>query len=106
MCVDISGPYKKSIIGSTHWILVVDQYTGKAWSFFVKKKDQLANTMDNHFIKLSSAKYGMKFLRSDNAGEKFSGLQRVCDKHGIQIEYTAPNTPQQNGIVERKFVTI
>ena len=30
----------------------------------------------------------------------------MCDKHGIQIEYTAPNTPQQNGIVERKFVTI
>ena len=25
LCVDISGPYKKSIIGSTYWILVVDQ---------------------------------------------------------------------------------
>jgi hypothetical protein len=33
-------------------------------------------------------------------------IYRICTKHGIQIEYTAPNTPQQNGVVERKFVTI
>ena len=27
-------------------------------------------------------------------------------KWGIDFEYTAPNTPQQNGIVERAFATI
>ena len=35
-----------------------------------------------------------------------SRLRLVCDKYGITMEYTAPNTPQQNGVVERKFVTI
>jgi hypothetical protein len=35
LCTDISGPYKKSIIGSNYWVLVVDDYSSKAWSFFV-----------------------------------------------------------------------
>ena len=30
LCTDISGPYKKSIIGSNYWILIVDEFSGKA----------------------------------------------------------------------------
>ncbi len=33
-------------------------------------------------------------------------LSEICDKYGIKIEYTAPNTPQQNGVVERSFTII
>ena len=106
LCIDISGPYKKSIICSNYWILVVDQYSGKAWSFFAKKKNQLSPILDDHVTKLISSKFKLKYLRCNNAGENLSGLQQVCNKYGIQIEYTAPNTPQQNGIVEQKFVTI
>ena len=104
--VDTSGPYKKSIIGSTYWILVVDQFSGKSWSFFVKKKSFLSKVIDELLVKLLGANYKIKFLRCDNAGENLESLRTICDKHGIQIEYTAPNTPQQNGMVERKFVTI
>ena len=104
--VDTSGPYKKSIVGSNYWILVVDQFSGKSWSFFVKKKNLLSKIVDELLIKLFAAKYVIKYLRCDNAGENLENLSSVCTKHGIQIEYTAPNTPQQNGVVERKFVTI
>ena len=103
---DISGPYKKSIVGSNYWILVVDEFSGKSWSFFVKKKSQMAETVSTLLRKLSSADYSIKYLRCDNAGENTKGLAEVCDKLNIQIEFTAPYTPQQNGIVERKFVTI
>ena len=43
----------------------------------------------------------------DNAGEK-NHLARCCDENemGIKFEYTAPGTPQQNGVVERVFVTL
>ncbi len=33
-------------------------------------------------------------------------LLEICDKYGVEIEFTAPNTPQQNGVVERGFATI
>ena len=49
----------------------------------------------------------MKIIRCDNAGEN-KVLERESDKIdlGIIFEYTAPGTPQQNGVVERAFVTV
>ena len=49
----------------------------------------------------------MKIIRCDNAGEN-KVLERESDKKdlGIIFEYTAPGTPQQNGVVERAFVTV
>ena len=49
----------------------------------------------------------MKIIRCDNAGEN-KVLERESDKNelGIIFEYTAPGTPQQNGVVERAFVTV
>ena len=49
----------------------------------------------------------MKISRCDNAGEN-KVLERESDKKelGIIFEYTAPGTSQQNGVVERAFVTV
>ena len=49
----------------------------------------------------------MHHIRCNNAGEN-RALKIVCiDKElGIMFEYTAPGTPQQNGVVERAFATM
>ena len=49
----------------------------------------------------------MKIIRCDNAGEK-TVLGRESDKNelGIIFEYTAPGTPQQNGVVDRAFLKV
>ena len=49
----------------------------------------------------------MHHIRCDNAGEN-KALEIACiDKElGIVFEYTAPGTPQQNGVVERAFGTM
>ena len=49
----------------------------------------------------------MKIIRCENAGEN-KVLERESDKNelGIIFEYTAPGTPQQNGVVEKAFVTV
>ena len=49
----------------------------------------------------------MKITRCDNAREN-KVLERESEKNelGISFEYTAPGTPQQNGVVERAFVTV
>ena len=41
----------------------------------------------------------------DNAGEN-KMLAKSCDQNemGIKFEYTAPGTPQQNGVIERALV--
>jgi hypothetical protein len=35
-----------------------------------------------------------------------SDLKEFCDKHEIKREYTIPRTPQQNGVVEGKNITV
>ena len=52
-------------------------------------------------------KIQVKIIRCDNTGEN-KVLERESDKKelGIIFEYTAPGKPQQNGVVERAFVTI
>jgi len=48
--------------------------------------------------------YQVKFIRCDNAGENVQ-LEEASKEEGLGVvfEYTAPNTPQQNGRVERGF---
>jgi transposase InsO family protein len=46
----------------------------------------------------------MTFFRCDNAG-KYGKIGLLCHKFGVTLEYTAPYTPQQNGVVERQFAT-
>ena len=42
----ILGPYKKSIVGSHYWILIMDKCSGKAWSFCTKTKPYISKAAD------------------------------------------------------------
>ena len=58
------------------------------------------------WIKGLSKKYGIeiKRIRLDNSGENKS-LQKECNKEnlGVILEFTAPGTPQQNSVAERRI---
>ena len=42
-------------------------------------------------------------IRSDHGKEfKNARFDSFCEKNGIKKEFSAPKTPQQNGVVERK----
>ena len=61
------------------------------------------------WIKGLSRKYGIeiKRIRLDNSGGNKS-LQKECDKQNLHVifEFTAPGTPQQNSVVERRIPTL
>ncbi len=57
------------------------------------------------YISKYEGKYNIKYLRCDNAGEN-QVLKEICGKNGIDLEWTSPNTPQENGVVERGFAVI
>ena len=49
----------------------------------------------------------IKTLRSDRGGEFTSDeFSTYCLEHGIKRQLTAPYSPQQNGVVERKNMTV
>ncbi|PNX56430.1 retrotransposon protein [Trifolium pratense] len=49
----------------------------------------------------------MKVLRTDGGGEYNSNeFKAYCTEKGIMHEMTAPYTPQHNGLVERRNMTL
>jgi transposase InsO family protein len=49
----------------------------------------------------------LKTLRSDRGGEFCSKeFHKFCEVHGIKRELTAPHSPEQNGVTERKNRTV
>ena len=77
-------------------------------SYFLKSKDELSKTV-REFIKDLKARYGIdvKTITCDNAGKnkKFE-KDLLKDGMGLKFKYTAVNTPQQNGQIERNFASL
>ena len=105
---DISSIKNESFGKSKFWLLIVDEVTDYCWSYFLKKKSETAGVVVA-LIKDLKAKENItvKFCRCDNAGENKTA-EALCKKEGLGVtfEFTAPNTPQHNAQVERKFATL
>ena len=70
----------------------------------MKTKDEV-NLLFQKFHKMIETQYNAKVrvLRSDNGGEYQSfDLQKYLEEHDIIHQTTCSNSPQQNGVVERK----
>ena len=76
------------------------------WSFFLSTKDKQVEVLTT-FVKNILNKFKIERWKFDNAGENVA-TQKAFEEHGfgIKVEYTARETPQQNGMVERAFATL
>ena len=110
LCIDISSVKERSFGGSKFWNLVVDEASDMKWSLFLKQKSDLGQRMISLLLEIHNKdKITIKNIRCDNAGENRS-LQQLCAENPalshINFEFTARDTPQQNGTVERAFATL
>ena len=80
--------------------------TRKSWSKFHQSKAEMPKIVDKHVEYLRGLGHKVRYIRCDNTGEHQSKLVKVCEKHGMQLEYTAPYTPQFNGVVERRIAVL
>ena len=106
--IDICSFKQVSRGGNRHWLIVVDEFSDCSHSFFLRRKSDQIKLIPM-WIKGLSKKYGIeiKRIRLDNSGENKS-LQKECNKEslGVIFEFTAPGTPQQNSVAERRIPTL
>ncbi|KAI3815679.1 hypothetical protein L1987_15358 [Smallanthus sonchifolius] len=71
-------------------------------------KDETADILQYLILSLESlCKLKVRRIRSGNGTEFKNNLMELfCLKKGIRLEFSAPYTPQQNGVVERKNRTL
>ena len=104
--IDISWVNVESYGGSRYWAIVVDDFSNFKWCVFMKRKSQLKNKIIPILKELNLRNQTVTKIRCDNAGENYK-LKEACidTKMNILFEFTAPNSPQYNGKVERAFAT-
>ncbi|GKV35871.1 hypothetical protein SLEP1_g44077 [Rubroshorea leprosula] len=74
------------------------------WVCLMKSKREV-NLLFQKFHKMMETQYNtqIKVLRSDNGGKyQSSDMQRYVEAHRIIHQTTCPDTPQQNGVAQRK----
>ena len=88
--------------------VIVDDYSRFTWKLFLATKDETF-TMFEIFAKLVQKKFNKEIIsiRSDH-GQEFENSQflQFCTTNGIEHNFSAPRTPQQNGVAERKNRTL
>ncbi|KAJ9561471.1 hypothetical protein OSB04_006631 [Centaurea solstitialis] len=109
MHVDLCGPISVQILNGKKYILVlVDEFSRFTWVEFIGKKSQVTLILIN-LLKRSQVLYGLqvRVLRSDNGTEfKNSVIEEYPTSVGITHNFSAPRTPQKNGVVEKKNRTL
>ena len=102
---DVWGPAPVEIHSGIKWfVLFVDDYTRVTWLYVMKNKSEVFSVF-RCFRKMVETQYSAKIqiLRTDNGGEYSSNeFQEYIKMHGMIQETSCPQTPQQNGIAERK----
>jgi transposase InsO family protein len=90
------------------FLTFIDDYSRYTWVYFLRKKSEVFEHLKD-FKALVETQTGkkIKILRTDNGGEYINKyVQNICREAGIQLQHTVPYTPQQNGVVERKNISL
>ncbi|KAI3814308.1 hypothetical protein L1987_19059 [Smallanthus sonchifolius] len=84
--MDLFGPISiRSIGGKSYYLVVIDDFSRFSWVHFLGTKDETADILQYLILSLES----------------------LCKlKKGIRHEFSAPYTPQHNGVAERKNRTL
>ena len=99
--MDLFGPPTyDSLGGKKYCLVVVDDYTRYTWVFYIKKKNETQDIFIDWATQVQR-KYDTTILaiRSDNGSEfKNYTMDDFLRGEGIQHQYSAAYTPQQNGV--------
>ncbi|GJY35446.1 retrovirus-related pol polyprotein from transposon TNT 1-94 [Tanacetum coccineum] len=108
--MDLFGPSAiKSYGGNLYTLVVVDDYSRYTWIRFLKTKNEAFEKFEILSRKIQN-QLGSSIIaiRTDHGQEFDNEVQfgAYCDAQGITHNFSAPRTPQSNGVVERKNRTL
>ena len=93
--------------GFKYFITFIDDNTKYCYVYLLKSKDEAIETFIAYKNEVENQlERKIKVVRSDRGGEYVSPFAEFCSQNGIRHEFTAPYSPQSNGIAERKNRTL
>ncbi|GJR53215.1 retrovirus-related pol polyprotein from transposon TNT 1-94 [Tanacetum coccineum] len=99
----------RSYGGNLYTLVIVDDYSRYTWTRFLKTKTEAFEQFEI-FSKKIQNQLGCSIvsIRMDHGREFDNEVQfgEFCNANGITHNFSAPRTPQSNGVVERKNRTL
>jgi transposase InsO family protein len=107
--MDLFGPVTYiSIGGNKYDLVIIDDYSRFTWVFFLQDKSE-TEEMLKKFLRMPQNEFDAKVkkIRSDNDTEfKNNQVQDFLYEEDIKHVFSAPYSPQQNGVAKRKNCTL
>ncbi|GKE03954.1 putative ribonuclease H-like domain-containing protein [Tanacetum coccineum] len=107
--MDLFGPTSiRSLNHKTYCLVINDDFSRFSWVFFLRTKDETSGILKD-FVKQikNQLNQKVKTIRCDNGTEfKNRDVIEFYGSKGIKREYSNARTPQQNGVAERKNMTL
>ena len=101
---NVWGPFSLSIDGFKYFVTFIDDFSKVTWVYLLKSKSEVFECFkDFHRLVITHFSAHIKTLRTDNGTEYTShNMKNYLISHGIVHQTSCVNTPQQNGVAERK----
>lgn len=106
---DLCGPLTPSTSAGNKYIFVlIDDCSRYMWTVLMKEKGEAFEKFKAFKSRVEAeAKMKIQTFRTDRGGEFTSrAFNAFCESEGIKRHLTAPYSPQQNGVVERRNRTL
>ncbi|GJT61969.1 retrovirus-related pol polyprotein from transposon TNT 1-94 [Tanacetum coccineum] len=108
--MDLFGPSAvRSYGGNLYTLVIVDDYSRYTWTRFLKDKTEAFEQFEIFSKKIQNQlRCTIVSIRTDHGREFDNEVQfgEFCNTNGITHNFSAPRTPQSNGVVERKNRTL
>ncbi|GKB19403.1 putative ribonuclease H-like domain-containing protein, partial [Tanacetum coccineum] len=107
--MDLFGPtFVSSLMDKKYCLVVTNNYSRFTWVFFLATKDETSEILKNFIKEIENlVDKKVKIIRCDNETEfKNKVMDDFCRVKGIKREYSIAKTPQQNGVAERRNMTL
>ena len=106
---DVKGPMEATSLGGDRYVVsFIGSYSCFARAYFIKHKSEVSEKFRQFCIDEGVPKtFSSLTLRSDGGGEYDNrAFDEFCFAQGIKREITAPFSPHQKGVAERRCQTV
>jgi hypothetical protein len=106
---DLCGPMNIQARGGyEYFVTFIDDYSRYGYVYLLHRKSECFEKFKEYKAKTEKRhNKSIKSLRSDRGGEYLLGeFREYLSENGIESQLTAPGTPQQNGVAERRNRTL
>ncbi|GKF13271.1 putative ribonuclease H-like domain-containing protein, partial [Tanacetum coccineum] len=107
--MDLFGPASvRSLNHKIYCLVITDDFSRFSWVFFLRTKDETSGILKDFIRQIENQlNQKVKTIRCDNGTEfKNKDVIELCGSKDIKREYSNARTPQQNGVAERKNMTL